>query len=66
MLHPGSRGVGNAIGTFFIELANQDMRSGSLACPTRIWPILPEGTDHFDDYVDAVGWAQDYAGSIGG
>ena len=26
MLHSGSRGIGNAIGSFFIELAKQDMR----------------------------------------
>jgi tRNA-splicing ligase RtcB len=39
MLHSGSRGVGNAIGTHFIELAKQDMRKHMPTCPTRTWPI---------------------------
>ncbi len=61
MLHSGSRGVGNAIGTFFIELAKQDMRKWHLNLPDENLAYFPEGTDHFDDYVEAVGWAQDYA-----
>ncbi|PVE57749.1 RNA-splicing ligase RtcB [Arthrobacter sp. TPD3018] len=61
MLHSGSRGVGNAIGTFFIELAKQDMRKWHLNLPDEDLAYFPEGTDHFDDYVEAVGWAQDYA-----
>jgi tRNA-splicing ligase RtcB len=61
MLHSGSRGVGNAIGTFFIELAKQDMRKWHVNLPDEDLAYFPEGTDHFDDYVEAVGWAQDYA-----
>ncbi|MEP9402112.1 RtcB family protein [Sphingomonas sp. VNH70] len=61
MLHSGSRGVGNAIGSFFIELAKQDMRKWHLNLPDEDLAYFPEGTDHFDDYVEAVGWAQDYA-----
>jgi tRNA-splicing ligase RtcB len=61
MLHSGSRGVGNAIGTFFIELAKQDMRKWHINLPDADLAYFPEGTDHFDDYVEAVGWAQDYA-----
>ena len=61
MLHSGSRGVGNAIGTFFIELAKQDMRKWHINLPDQDLAYFPEGTDHFDDYVEAVGWAQDYA-----
>ncbi|MFD1035465.1 RtcB family protein [Sphingomonas hankookensis] len=61
MLHSGSRGVGNAIGTFFIELAKQDMRKWHLNLPDEDLAYFPEGTDHFDEYVEAVGWAQDYA-----
>jgi tRNA-splicing ligase RtcB (3'-phosphate/5'-hydroxy nucleic acid ligase) len=61
MLHSGSRGVGNAIGTFFIELAKQDMRKWFVNLPDDDLAYFPEGTDHFDDYVEAVGWAQDYA-----
>lgn len=61
MLHSGSRGVGNAIGTFFIELAKQDMRKWHINLPDIDLAYFPEGTDHFDDYVEAVGWAQDFA-----
>jgi tRNA-splicing ligase RtcB len=61
MLHSGSRGVGNAIGSFFIELAKQDMRKWHINLPDENLAYFPEGTDHFDDYVEAVGWAQDFA-----
>jgi tRNA-splicing ligase RtcB len=61
MLHSGSRGVGNAIGTFFIALAKQDMRKWFINLPDEDLAYFTEGTDHFDDYVEAVGWAQDFA-----
>ncbi len=61
MLHSGSRGVGNAIGTFFIELAKKDMRRWHINLPDEDLAYFPEGTDHFDDYFEAVGWAQDFA-----
>jgi len=61
MLHSGSRGIGNAIGRFFIELAKQDMRKWHINLPDEDLAYFPEGTDHFDDYVEAVEWAQDFA-----
>ncbi|RXZ43798.1 RtcB family protein [Crenobacter cavernae] len=61
MLHSGSRGVGNAIGTLFIELAQDDMRQHLANLPDRDLAYLEEGSRHFDDYVKAVGWAQAYA-----
>ena len=61
MLHSGSRGVGNAIGTRFIELAQQDMHEHIANLPHRDLAYFEEGSAHFDDYVEAVGWAQDYA-----
>ncbi len=61
MLHSGSRGIGNAIGRFFIELAKQDMRKWHINLPDQDLAYFPEGTDHFDDYVEAVEWAQDFA-----
>jgi tRNA-splicing ligase RtcB (3'-phosphate/5'-hydroxy nucleic acid ligase) len=61
MLHSGSRGVGNAIGSFFIELAKQDARRWHLNLPDENLAYFAEGTEHFDDYVEAVGWAQDFA-----
>jgi len=61
MLHSGSRGVGNKIGTYFIELAKQDMRQHLANLPDEDLAYLEEGATHFDDYVQAVGWAQDFA-----
>ncbi|SIT46225.1 conserved hypothetical protein [Paraburkholderia piptadeniae] len=63
MLHSGSRGVGNAIGTLFIELAQADMRQHLANLPDKDLAYLKEGSRHFDDYVEAVGWAQNYARS---
>ncbi len=61
MLHSGSRGIGNAIGTYFIELARKDMEHQVSNLPDRDLAYLREGTRHFDDYVDALDWAQAYA-----
>jgi tRNA-splicing ligase RtcB len=61
MLHSGSRGIGNAIGTYFIELAKKDWERNDVHLPDRDLAYFPEGARHFDDYVEAVGWAQDYA-----
>lgn len=61
MLHSGSRGVGNAIGTHFIELARKDMQTHFINLPDKDLAYFPEGTQHFDDYWFAVGWAQRFA-----
>ena len=61
MLHSGSRGIGNAIGTYFIELAKKDFQKNEIQLPDRDLAYFPEGAQHFDDYVEAVGWAQEYA-----
>jgi tRNA-splicing ligase RtcB len=61
MLHSGSRGVGNAIGSYFIELAKKDMETWHINLPDKDLAYLSEGTRHFDDYIDAVDWAQRFA-----
>lgn len=61
MLHSGSRGVGNRIGTHFIELAKKDMQRWFINLPDKNLAYFPEGTQYFDDYVFAVNWAQNYA-----
>ncbi len=61
MLHSGSRGVGNAIGSFFIELAKRDMQRWFVNLPDENLAYFPEGTEHFDEYVRAVSWAQKFA-----
>ena len=61
MLHSGSRGVGNKIGRHFIELARKDMERHFIQLPDRDLAYFPEGTEHFDEYVEAVEWAQRFA-----
>ena len=61
MLHSGSRGIGNRIGSYFIELAKRDMEKWFIHLPDKDLAYLPEGTDHFDYYVAAVRWAQYFA-----
>ncbi|HET7597528.1 MAG TPA: RtcB family protein, partial [Burkholderiales bacterium] len=61
MLHSGSRGIGNAIGTYFIGLARRDMERVQQHLPDRDLAYFSEGARHFDDYVEAVHWAQNYA-----
>jgi len=61
MLHSGSRGIGNMVGQLFIELARKDMKKHFINLPDQDLAYLVEGTDHFDDYVEAMTWAQDYA-----
>ena len=61
MLHSGSRGVGNRIGTYFIELAKKEMERHQINLPDMDLAYLKEGSEYFDDYVEAVEWAQDFA-----
>lgn len=61
MLHSGSRGVGNRIGTFFIELAKKDLGRHVKNLPDQDLAYIEEGSEHFDDYIEAVEWAQAYA-----
>ena len=61
MLHSGSRGIGNVIGRHFIERARREMEKRDVRLPDRDLAWLAEGTPAFDEYVEAVHWAQDYA-----
>lgn len=61
MLHSGSRGIGNVIGRYFIAAAQKDMRRHQLQLPDADLAYFSEGSTVFDDYVEAVDWAQDYA-----
>jgi tRNA-splicing ligase RtcB len=53
MLHSGSRGIGNRIGSYFIELAKQDMRKWFINLPDEDLAYFPQGTDHFNEYFKA-------------
>jgi len=61
MLHSGSRGVGNRIGSHFIEQAKLDMERWFIHLPDRDLAYIPEGSANFDNYNEAVAWAQDFA-----
>jgi tRNA-splicing ligase RtcB len=63
MLHSGSRGIGNAIGRYFIEKAQEEMRRYHVMqyLPDQDLAYLVEHTQVYDDYMHAVGWAQDFA-----
>jgi tRNA-splicing ligase RtcB (3'-phosphate/5'-hydroxy nucleic acid ligase) len=61
MLHSGSRGVGNRIGSDFIDLAKQNLRRKHIDLPDVDLAYLPLGTELFDDYLAAAQWAQEYA-----
>ena len=61
MLHSGSRGLGNKIGMYFIELAKKEMERWMINLPDKDLAYLPEGTTYFHDYMEAVELAQDFA-----
>jgi len=61
MLHSGSRGVGNLMGRFFIEKAKREMEQWHIHLPDKELAYIPKGSKYFNDYVEAVNWAQNYA-----
>jgi tRNA-splicing ligase RtcB len=61
MLHSGSRGIGNQIGRYFIEMAKEDMRRWFINLPDNDLAYIPQGSEVFGDYMGALNWAQRYA-----
>lgn len=61
MLHSGSRGIGNRIGTYFIDKAKKDMERWFINLPDKDLAYIPQGSDLFKDYLAAVEWAQNFA-----
>ena len=61
MLHSGSRGLGNVLGRYFIAAARKDVQRHKLNLPDQDLAYFSEGSELFDDYVEAVQWGQDYA-----
>lgn len=61
MLHSGSRGVGNVIGRYFIEKAKEEMEKYFVSLPDSDLAYLPEDSTYFDQYVESVNWAQEFA-----
>lgn len=61
MLHSGSRGIGNMIGTHYIAKAKRQMEKFFISLPDDDLAYFPEDTEDFNNYMSAVGWAQNYA-----
>jgi tRNA-splicing ligase RtcB (3'-phosphate/5'-hydroxy nucleic acid ligase) len=61
MLHSGSRGVGNAIGTLYIERAREEAIKNNMNLPDKDLAYFEEGSKYFGDYVRGVSWAQQFA-----
>jgi tRNA-splicing ligase RtcB (3'-phosphate/5'-hydroxy nucleic acid ligase) len=61
MLHSGSRGIGNRIATHFIEKAQELVKMWFVHLPDVDLAYLPQGIKEFDEYVEAVEWAQRFA-----
>ncbi|MEJ2765270.1 RtcB family protein [Photobacterium sp. MCCC 1A19761] len=61
MLHSGSRGIGNAIGRYFITQAKRDMARHHIHLPDTDLAYFEEGARYYQPYVEAVSWAQAYA-----
>ncbi|MEM7411039.1 MAG: RtcB family protein [Myxococcota bacterium] len=61
MLHSGSRGAGNRVGTHFTHLARREMERHQIRLPDKNLAYLREGSELFDAYLAALGWAQEYA-----
>ncbi len=61
MLHSGSRGVGNRIGTYFIQQAKKDMQRYFINLPDKDLAYIPEGSSMFREYTVSVAWAQEFA-----
>jgi tRNA-splicing ligase RtcB (3'-phosphate/5'-hydroxy nucleic acid ligase) len=61
MLHSGSRGIGNRLGSYFIARAKEDMERHGIALPDKDLAYFTEDSAHFAMYWKAVSWAQDFA-----
>lgn len=61
VLHSGSRGIGNQIGTVAIEMAKEQAAKRAWGLPDSDLAWLDEGTPEFDAYIEAMHWAESYA-----
>ncbi|MCA3267150.1 MAG: RtcB family protein [Azospirillum sp.] len=61
MLHSGSRGIGNQIGRYFIEKAKEHIAERDIRLVDKELAWLDANKPIFDDYIEALRWAQDYA-----
>jgi len=61
MLHSGSRGCGNRIGSYFIRQAKEELKKWFIDLPDNNLAYFPQKTELFNDYLRAVQWAQEFA-----
>lgn len=61
MCHSGSRGVGNKIGSYFIEKAKEEMLKYYINLPDSDLSYLVQDTQIFNDYLKALSFAQSFA-----
>ncbi|MBU9200080.1 RtcB family protein [Burkholderia multivorans] len=61
MLHSGSRNVGKTVGEAAMEAAKQHVASLDITLKDRDLAWLDDGTVAFEQYTQALSWAQDYA-----
>lgn len=61
MLHSGSRGAGNLLGSHYISVAQKEAQRNGERLPNKDLAFLRDGSDAFDAYVEAVDWCQQYA-----
>ncbi|MEO5345244.1 MAG: RtcB family protein [Magnetococcus sp. YQC-9] len=61
LIHSGSRGIGNRIGTYFIQRAKDTVGREMKSLPDPDLAFFREGTNDFADYVRAADWAQQFA-----
>ena len=61
VIHSGSRGFGNCIGTYFTKLAGELAAKWFVNLPNKDLGYFPIGTKEYDDYIFAVTLAQKFA-----
>jgi tRNA-splicing ligase RtcB len=61
IIHSGSRGIGNKIGTYFIRKAKEECAKWFVELPDPNLAYFPMDTEYFADYMMGVQWAQNFA-----
>lgn len=61
VLHSGSRGFGNRIGSYYTKLAREQNEKNFIKLPNRDLGYLVKDTQEFNDYVTSVELAQKFA-----
>lgn len=60
-LHSGSRGIGNKIGCYYIEKAQELCEQMFITLPDKDLAYIPEKNELFEEYIFWLNWAQKFA-----